>query len=71
MQTIRIPLSEDVYRTLDRLARENGTDPATLIRVQIERLAAMYTGEGLTPNLREHLTVSIDKHRKLLQRLAE
>ncbi|MFQ5596373.1 MAG: hypothetical protein ACE5HA_19695 [Anaerolineae bacterium] len=71
MQTIQIPLSEDVYRALDRLARENETDPATLIRVQVERLAAMYTGEGLTPDLREHLAASIGKHRKLLQRLAE
>lgn len=71
MRTIQIELNDEVYRALDRLARENGTDPATLVRIQVERLAAMYAGEGLTPGLREHLAASIKEHRHLLHRLAE
>jgi len=71
MRTIQIELADNVYRTLDRLARENETDPATLVRVQVERLAAMYQGAGLTPGLQEHLAASIDEHRALLRRLAE
>jgi predicted transcriptional regulator len=71
MPTLQIELADDIYRTLDRLARENETDPATLLRAQIERLVATYQGAGLTPGLREHLAASIDEHRPLLQRLAE
>ena len=71
MPTLQIELNEEVYKVLDRLARENETDPATLVRIQVERLAAMYEGAGLTPDLREHLAASIDEHRHLLHRLAK
>lgn len=71
MRTIEIELADEVYQTIERLARESETDPPTLIRTQLERLAAQYQGEGLTPGLRKHLSASIDEHRSLLQRLAE
>jgi predicted transcriptional regulator len=71
MPTIQIELADDVYQTLEHLARENETDPTTLVRTQIERLVTTYRGAGLTPGMQEHLATSIDEHRTLLQRLAE
>ncbi|NIO71744.1 MAG: hypothetical protein GTN71_22630 [Anaerolineae bacterium] len=71
MRTIQIELTDDVYQALDHLAQENETDPAALLRLQVERLVDIYRGQGLTPGLRKHLTASIDEHRALLRRLAE
>jgi hypothetical protein len=71
MRTLEIELPDEVYQAISRLAQENATEPATLLRVQIERLAASYQGAGLTPGVRKHLAASIQAHRPLLQRLAQ
>jgi hypothetical protein len=71
MRTLHIELTDEVYQTLNRLAQENETEPATLLRIQIERLAATYKGAGLTAGLRKHLAASIQEHHSLLQRLAQ
>ncbi len=69
--TIQIELDTEAYQGLEQLARDNGTDPATLLREQIERLVAAYQGQGLTPGVQNFLNETMEKHRGLLLRLAK
>ncbi len=70
MQMIQFELANDVYQALERIAQENETDPTSLVRTQVERLVVTYHEGQLTPGLEEHLAISINEHRSLLQKLA-
>ena len=70
MKSISIELSEDQYRALEQLAKENGFEPEVLVRNQIKGLIETYFGDGLTPGMKEHLKASIQENSHLLERLA-
>lgn len=70
MAELKIKISEKDHKILRELARENETDPETLIHIQISRLIKTYKGKGLTPGLKKHLTESIKENLNLLKRLA-
>ncbi|MBI5194628.1 MAG: hypothetical protein HZA08_14515 [Nitrospirae bacterium] len=70
MTELKIKLTEDDQNALEALARENATDPETLVYTQIVHLIRTYQGKGLTQVLKQHLTASIKENMNLLKRLA-
>ena len=70
MPELKIKISEKDRKILEELARENATDPETLVHSQISHLVKTYKGKGLTPGLKKHLAASIKENLNLLKRLS-
>ncbi|MBI5194641.1 MAG: hypothetical protein HZA08_14580 [Nitrospirae bacterium] len=70
MTELKIKLTEEDQKALEDLARENATDPETLVHTQIVHFIRTYQGKGLTPELKQHLAASIKENMNLLKRLA-